>query len=354
MELDILSHAPTRATIMFGMNDVGYVFNANPDSLELENRRKAIEDYKKNIDTLIMQLTEAGIKVTLLSPTIYDETVKNKKRINVGKNAALKKCTYILEEKAARFGTSFVNFYNILDSINNSRQSLDSTFTIVGEDRTHPGIDGHFVMTYQFLISQDVPSLVSEFVLDASKMEIVKKQNCNLLKIRQLENGIAFTLLEKALPFPYPNELVANEWVPFEKMLNNEILKITNLRSGQYYVKIDETVVDTFSVKQLHNGINLVKYDHTPQYIQANLVAQINEYRRIIETERIRSLGLMEYGWLKDNPDASIDEKEILLKEKLDPHNEAGWYSYTRTQADNFIFYLISYFSYLYYFTFLI
>lgn len=336
MRDDILSKKPNKATFMFGMNDVGYTYGQEETEELLRKREESFLRYDKNLDTLIQQLHKNNIEIIFLTPTIYDETAKMDNPPQTGRNEGLRRCKNMVEEKAAKNNSGVVDFYSILDSLNMLFQENDPTFTIVGKDRVHPGIDGHFVMAYQFLKAQHVPDYVSEITIDASRISSDTCKNCEINRIMKTETGFAFTCLEHSLPFPLPDNLKADEWVPFREM-NKEILKIEGLSEGDYKLTIDYIAIDTFSNHQFQVGINLALYDVTPQYQQAKKLADLNEWRRTLEANRLRSLALYDYGALWGNNEKSLDEKALLLKEKLEPAREKSYYGYLRTQADNYL-----------------
>ena len=72
--------------------------------------------------------------------------------------------------------------------INEKLQSRDKSATVVGKDRIHPQSDpGHFVMSYLFLKSQNVPKYVSNLVIDVSDLSIIKSENCQIKSLKKKE-----------------------------------------------------------------------------------------------------------------------------------------------------------------------
>ena len=115
---------------------------------------------------------------------------------------------------------------------------------------------------------------------------------------------LSFNYLAKSLPFPLDTiprgweykrqQKAALKVIPqFMEEMDNEELCVTGLRKGNYCVKIDDIVIDTLSNATLAKGINLAKYNYTPQYLQAKTIMELNEMRW--ETER----QFRDYAWLQ-------------------------------------------------------
>ena len=70
--------------------------------------------------------------------------------------------------------------------------------------------------------------------------------------------------------------IAAMELVPFEKELNQEIVKVTGLE-GQYILLIEGVEVGKYSAGELSKGVNLAFNNLTPQYKQAEKVLALHE-----------------------------------------------------------------------------
>ena len=334
---DILSNNPSVITIMFGMNDIAggnYVENPTPEIYD--QRKESIRKYKNNIDTLTDILTAKGARLIYFTPTIYDETSEMDVPNNTGRNEELAKCRKIILAKGKETGFPVVDFYTILDSLNEVLQKDDPRFTIVGRDRVHPGVDGHFVMAYQFLKRQSVDPYVSKIEIDAKTMIPGNCYRSRIMDILSTQNGLAFSCREDALPFPVPENLSALNWVPFMDM-NIELLTVSNLPKAEYLLKIDNTVIDTFTNEALSKGVNLAKYSYTPQYKQAKILSDVNEWRRDLEANRLRTLALYDYGWFNNDKNLSMADRIEIFDEKFETVKEKPYYGYLRNQADNYI-----------------
>ncbi len=290
MEDDILVHQPTHAVIMLGMNDVnrmlyGPLPTQNADTLM--QRQKMIETYKINLEDIVTQFLSKDIKVILQKPTIYDQTMVNQTKNCFGVNDALKTCSDFIGEMAVKYKLPTVDYWTIMNRLNNEMQKNDPTATITGNDRVHPDATGHFVMSYQFLKTSGAPQFVSK--INISKKGKATGSNCLNCKINSIaykKDTLYFNVTENALPFPITEDQTKGlELVPFTKDLNIELLQISDLKTGIYTLIIDGKQIENFTNLELKNGINLANYTTTPQYQQALKVREVLDEAWGIELE---------------------------------------------------------------------
>ncbi len=300
MEEDILVHKPTHAVIMLGMNDVGrnwYGGRNTTDPDTLKQREERLRAYRENMDKIVKIFLDKNIKVILERPTIYDQTAELPAKNYYGVNDALGICATYVDSLAAKYDLPEVDYYTIMNKINEEMQKKDPSFTITRpSDRIHPGETGHLVMTYAFLKAEKAPKYVSKIILDAGKDKETECGNCDVKNIKADDKGITFTVFERSLPFPVKDSQKEGlELVPFMKDFNVELLKITNLVSGaKYLLKIDSVAIGNFSGKQLEEGINLAEYKNTPQYQQSLKVLGVLQELWEIEG-KLRGMKFIEY-----------------------------------------------------------
>lgn len=338
MDDDILINNPTSVVLMIGMNDVRrslYSDKLTNNKDTLLSRQKAIDIYKKNLEKIITALLAEKIKVILQKPSIYDQTALISTPTNLGVNDVLKVCADFMESLAVKYELGIVDYWSTLNKINTQLQQNDPTTTIIGNDRVHPGSAGHFIMAYEFLKTQNVPSLVSEVSIDAKEKEIIKTYNCDVKNLNFDKQEINFTIKEGALPFPInTNQNQALKLVPFQNELNNELLQVTGLKSGNYCLYIDKVLIAKFSELQLRDGVNLSLFSTTPQYQQALKVRSTLMELWKIEAQ-LRSIKFIEYcNDLNECPDKSTFEAIVnYLKPIFDKRNSV-FYS---MQLNNYV-----------------
>ena len=301
MDDDILIHKPTVAVIMIGMNDIKrnlyspYIIS-NKDTLQL--REQAISLYKTNLEKIVNIFISNNIRVILQKPSICDQTAIIPETNHLGSNDALKTCADFMETLCVKYKLQSVDYWTIMNNLNTEMQKKDPTFTIVGRDRVHPGPTGNLVMAYQFLTTEGAPQYVSKMVIaEDVKNSNSKSLNCELKALRKDKNGLSFTVNEKSLPFPTVEAQKAGlELVPFNKKLNQEILQIVGMKSGQYELTIDGKTIGNFSKDQFSTGIDLAQFAETPQYRQALKVRETLAKLWKLE-EKLRYIKIIEYGW---------------------------------------------------------
>jgi endoglucanase len=321
MDKDILVHNPTHAVIMIGMNDVNrglYGITSTNNHDTLSKRANALEGYNKNLDSIIRIFLSKNIQVILQKPTIFDQTAKIPVENHLGVNDALKKCADFGETLANKYNLKTVDYWSILQNINTALQLKDSTATIIGPDRVHPGAPGHLIMAYQFLKTMGMPKMVSNIEIDIKKVKGKSTKltidNVEYQNIVTSDTQLKFDITEPSLPFPivaYQSQ--ALNLVPFVSDLNQENIVIKHLKKGNYTFYIDTVLVGIFTNKELEQGINLAMYPSTPQYKQALEVREALTKLWKAEAD-LRTIQFVEIKFLKGcaNPN-NLEEVKLYL-----------------------------------------
>ncbi|WP_167618275.1 SGNH/GDSL hydrolase family protein [Maribellus sediminis] len=298
MDKDILANNPTHVVLMLGMNDVErslYGPNQTSNIDTLKKRDEALLTYQQNMELIVKTFLAKDIRVILEKPTIYDQTLVSERYNNFGVNDALKTCAAFVDGLADKFELPVVDYWTIMNRLNREMQKDVPEASITGPDRVHPGNTGHFVMSYQFLKTLGAPQLVSEIVIDKTpEISAEKCINCRITSLRNEVKTIAFSVPENALPFPVSgSQKEGLELVPFMQELNQEILRIKDLKNTHYSLYIDSVFIGSFASEVLHKGINLADYAQTPQFRQALEVRKVLEELWVNEA-KLRDLKLIE------------------------------------------------------------
>ena len=288
-ESDVLSYNPTAAIIMLGMNDASTSILKNsksPNELE-EKTKQQIKWFKDSYSRLLDNLDLLELNsVQLVKSSAYDQTMKNPearenwKIFGVGKNDLIKRMAReVIETEAFNRNLTVIDFNSPMLIINKEQQQFDSSFSIVGKDRVHPGASGHMVMAYAFLKSQSLEGKISEVFIDIKKIEDSFYRNCAVknLKISK-DHSLSFDYNSQSIPFPDSIYESTKNLVDFECEFNDEQLIVDGLKDQNYSLYIDEEHIGDFSTDEYSSGINLSKYK-TPQMNQANEVWEICQER---------------------------------------------------------------------------
>lgn len=326
MDGDILVHQPTWSIIMLGMNDVNRSLYSNEKSKEpgIEQKKQdALNRYFKNVDSIVRLLRAAGSKVILQTPSIYDQTAELPSINFFGVNDALKQCAEYLIKLASKYNLPIVDYWTIMNTVNAEVQQRNPKATIIGNDRVHPNVPGHFLMAGVFLKTQHVPNYVSLIQVNVKPARIEKSLNCDVKDFHINKASVSFTCKEESLPFPLLNKgFNPDSLFHFINELNKEIIQIKSLQKGYYILKIDSIEVGRYSENNFKEGVNLANNELTPQYKHAATMLQLLDQYWELEG-RLRQIKYVEYGLLgKDAPmyqtiDGNSEERFVKSLEKF-------------------------------------
>ena len=327
---DVLSRKPTTICLTFGMNDTGYFefLAANADSTA-KVRIDESAHYFAGIREKLKKYSPA--KKILISSSLYDETVKNPKNYFPKKSLAMQQIAAFQEKAASDEHWGFVDFLRPMTEITLREQKKDSTFTLTGSDRIHPGNAGHFVMAWLFLKQQGLAGKpVADVIIDAKAGKTELSTNCQISALSAGRGELQFDYLANSLP--YPKDSVPRLWenphrqtealgvIPFNEEMNREKLTVLGLGEGDYSITMDGRPIGKWNGVQLATGIDLASLTNTPEYDQAMSILWLNEERMALESK------LRAYYWLQfecfpeiglqyaDNDAASDSVNRIAVK----------------------------------------
>tara|TARA_Y100000385_G_scaffold94283_1_gene97458 strand:- start:221 stop:1606 length:1386 start_codon:yes stop_codon:yes gene_type:complete len=340
LDKDVYIHKPSHVFFMTGMNDViRTLYFAGETSNEIvQNRKKALDEYKRNIHILDKKFETSDIRPIYLTPSIYDQYSKIERENNKGCNDALIECSTYLKKIAKQRNITVVDLNSSMKHIMERELQNDSLFTIIGKDRVHPETTGHFVMFYQIISTIESPSIVSEISIDLSQNNLIKTKKCVVENFQVSSNNISFNCLEKSLPYP-TNKTIdkAKSLVPFENDFNKETLQIKGLKNGEYDLFIQDIFIDSYSTEQLEYGVNLSTQVNTPQYKQALDVMKLCEdYRKT--SYQLRAVPFMEFKYLRDYSGVNqLQGKQIHLNKKLKAIEGKPYFNYIKKSMDAYV-----------------
>lgn len=340
---DIRPHRASVATIMLGMNDVirSYYGEDNPSQARLAQRAAALSAYRDNMTKLAQRLKADGARLIFVTPSPFDETADLPANRQTGVNGALAQCAAIMRELAASAGGSVIDLHGPMTELNLRLQKDDPKATIVGRDRIHPQVPGHFVMAYFFLKGQGAPSLVSHVDIDGAALRVRKAENATVTNLDNKNGALEFTSLEKSLPYPIASDVApALAWIPFHQDFNQEILRVTGLSAGAHTLLIDGESVGTFDAAEFAAGINLATLAATPQSRQSAAVLDlVRQWQKTIASHH-RGIAQVEHSMLKNVPrPVTLDAARPQLEERLEKLNggKASSNNYYRKVITNYL-----------------
>lgn len=323
---DIKNKRPSVVSIMFGMNDVRRELydSTNPTLERLSQQARVLERYRREMSDLAARFKSDGVRVILVTPTVYDETVKLENPPQIGVNGALGMCAAFLRDLAPRIGATIIDFHGPMTALNSKLQEKDPRLSLIRPDRIHPNEIGHFVMAYLFLKGQGAPAIVSSVSVDIKEARVTEAVRASVKNLSTRDTGLTFTLQEVALPFPVAREFQpALAWIPFEEELNREMLQVVGLVDGEYLLSIDGREVRKYTAAELSVGVNLALEENTPQAEQAAGVMELVRQWQSVMAE-IRTIAQFEFWRLGDIPHPiALDSIRPRLDKEIARLNDA-------------------------------
>ena len=340
LDKDVFIHNPSHVFLMTGMNDVirTLYFEGEASNEIVQNRKKALDEYKRNIDILDKKFETSDIRPLYLTPSIYDQYSKIERENNMGCNDALIECSTHLKKITKQRNTTVIDLNSSMKHIMERELQNDSLFTIVGKDRVHPETTGHFVMFHEILSAIESPSVVAQISIDINQNNFIKTKNCIVENFQVSSDDISFSCVQNSLPFP-TNKAIdkALSLVSFENDFNKEILQIKGLKNGKYNLFIQDIFINSYSAEQLKSGVNLSTQVNTPQYKQAlDIMKLCEDYRKT--SYQLRAIPFMEYKYLRDySGDNQLQGKQIHLNKKLKAIEGKPYHNYIKKSMDAYV-----------------
>jgi hypothetical protein len=144
-------------------------------------------------------------------------------------------------------------------------------------------------MAYLFLDQTIAPQDVWRLSIDAKSPRVLEQKNTEASNLAATPASLSFSNKEMALPFPLIEDAkAAYDLVPFVDRLNQQVLQIRNLATGNYALKINGTDIGTYSSSHLEKDVNLATNIAIPQSILAQKIASLcKEHQSLGSTIRM-------------------------------------------------------------------
>ncbi len=302
---DIKAKNIDAATIMLGMNDVGQNFGSQYQTpKEINSNVEKQISAVKGISLLSKRLLTDEIQISLITPSIYDQTASfNSSKPNLlGKNDALKYISQHVNALATKHSLPLFDFQKATFTANEKLQQQNPKATVIGKDRVHPAEVGHFLMAHEFLTKQEFSPFISKTIIDIDKGKVIEALNNKISDLKITVDEVSFTSLESSLPFPIPEEAKsALALIPFNQTLNQQHLQLQGLETGLWTVYIDDIEIGQYLAKTLDTGINLAENTKTPMYQQALQVAQKSYLASELDANILRGITWIKAFLLRDD-----------------------------------------------------
>jgi lysophospholipase L1-like esterase len=260
---DVIFHKPTVMTVMLGMNDGGYI------AFDEERFKR----YTAGMEHILQVVKDAfpNIRVTLLEPSPYDD-VTQEPQFPGGYNGVLVRYGQYVRELARRNQMLVADLNAPVVEMLNQANALDpagAKALIPG--RIHPSPGGHLVMAEALLKAWGASPIVSAVEIDAASQQVAKAENTAVTGLavgptiswsqKDAALPMLVSLRDRSLPIGPRRGAATMDLAlkssDFMEALNQETLCVRGLEGARYTLKINGSVVGSFSREQLAQGINL-------------------------------------------------------------------------------------------------
>ena len=336
---DIAAAHPRYVTLLLGMNDGGYA------GIDPERFVK----YQEGVTALLDRIEAIGAKAILLTPTLFDHQVAEKRqgdetwRFN-GKpfdpdyNAVLAFYGAWLREEGRRRGVPVVDLWGPMNRLTALQRREDQEFTMI-QDAIHPGPAGQAVMAFEFLDQllgpehRRVQNLT--VVPRGSKWVAGGGKDAEITQLEVGEEGsrASFTYQSRALPWVLPVEASTREQVwalPAGRSrlgfamtkaghkLGGDVLKVAGLAPGSYEVRLEgKSLGQTWPHVTLGTKIEIQENESSPQFQQALAVAELNRERNDLVIRPLRDVW-QNFKGIRKKPGVDAEAEFARLKPEID------------------------------------
>jgi lysophospholipase L1-like esterase len=310
---DVFVHKPTVVTIMLGMNDGGY------GSLTPEIESKYTQGYEHILTSL--EQTLPGVRISLLGPSPYDE-VTRPETFPGGYNATLTRFAEIDTELARKHNATFIDLNAPFVASLKRGVAINPLATeLLLPDRVHPEPVAHWFMAAALLRGWNAPSIVSSTTIDAKQLTTIESKRSHITDLSAKESGIGWTELDDALPLPLDDKNAGNHFLrqiaDIEQDLDQQLLTVQGLSSGNYQFTIDGTPVSIFTDVELAKGVNLAILN-TPMRGQAYQVSWLVRDRDDAHYVRLRMfVNQMKTGVSAEPGASDLSQFEKQLQQRI-------------------------------------
>lgn len=317
------------ATICLGFNDSTpryYLEGVDYDNIPadasaevLESKEKVdgrITTYVDNCKTLIEMCREKGISLTLITTFVFDHAIVAEgaefdypASVN---DYGLRRMTEEVKKIAEEYDLPVIDMWTttsgLTDRVREEYGLSDSDIVITGTDGVHPGEQGGFYMSYEFIKQQDGNPIVAKVEVDASTGS-KSTERADVVVTDYSKNKVEYEYLAHAIPVAYTSYYKQYEdWgVPVTEDINQEIIKVTGLEEGNYTITIGGNVLTkTYTANELDAGVNIAIDDNNPAQIQSK-EAHKKAVKKVSNEATYRSIAITEQA-IRSHPEIDISQ----------------------------------------------
>jgi hypothetical protein len=155
----------------------------------------------------------------------------------------------------------------------------------------HPAAAASVLLAEALLKSWNAPAIITEVEIDAKSLVATRTSRTAVRSIERKRETLSWIQSDAALPLPVdwqdPAVSLAVYSSDFVTAIDDQPLRVKNLKPGQYTLKIDGQTVATFPADQFSRGINLAQLQ-TPMLKQALEVFDLTVQHNLLHYFRSR------------------------------------------------------------------
>jgi lysophospholipase L1-like esterase len=283
LQRDVIAYKPTVVTVLLGMNDGHY------RALNETTYGDFTTGYEELVRTLKAALPQ--VRLILLEPSPYDD-VNRPPLFPGGYNGVLTRFGQFISALGEREKAMVVDLngavVGAITAVNAKDPSAAQDFI---PDRIHPGPAASLLMAEALLKSWNAPPIVTEVAIDSESETAIRTVRTQVHSILRTADTLSWTQTDAALPFPVDWQdsavSVAAYSSDFIPAIDDQPLRVTNLKPGDYTLRIDGQEITTYPADQFARGINLSALK-TPMLEQAVQVLKLTKQHIDLHVSRWR------------------------------------------------------------------
>jgi len=309
---DVIAYQPTVVTVLLGMNDGHYK--------ELADR--TYNDFKTGYEKLVSTLKTGlpNVRLTLLEPSPYDD-VTRVPEFSGGYNNVLLRFGQFVRTLGEKENATVVDLNSaVLRPLGVVHAKDPSAALEFIPDRVHPGPAASLLMAEAVLKSWHAPAIVTEVEIDAEKGLVTHAVGTAIASVSRNGNTLSWTQNDAALPFsidlrdsPLTVAAYSSDFFP---ALDDQPLRVRNLKPGNYTLKIDGQTIAAYAADQFARGINLAQL-MTPMLEQANQLLRMTNEHVALHLSRWRMVQVPLERYELPRYNASIADLDTLEQELI-------------------------------------
>jgi len=319
LQRDVLAYRPSVVTIMLGMNDGRY------RSFDDEIYKEYTSGIEKIVKTLKTGLP--NVRITAIEPSPYDD-VTRPPSFEGGYNGVMVRYGSFIRKLGQKENLTVADLNSDVTEALRKANAKDPVIAQkIISDRIHPGAAGHLLMAEALLKSWKAPSIVIDVAIDAEALQATQMVRADVSSIAHAGDTLSWTETDGALPMPVDfgdaTTNLAVQSSDFATAVDDERLRVTNLKSGDYTLRIDGETVGTYSAERWDHGVNLAVLQ-TPMLRQANDVWLLTVYHNNLHNARWRLVQVALEKYALRHTGAAMSEMDTLETEIVAAQHEAA------------------------------